>query len=692
MSDTAGLREELQLLRADIDQLLSRVEHLERLLAEQSAPSGDLGPSAGYSSGSASRGRASAGDYTRRQREEAAAQTGRFFANCLTGGSRGASGRNEIKLQNRVWVLVRDIQGQVYTEPAGLKTKASEMASDEADPAQLLAEKAIIASDGDGTLLEFAVGTLEGPTGSHFDIVVIGKNSSGILVCVPGSAWDKKAGKRKLPQGCLTKPISVQVAGCTAEDRSKPVPEIYLSVWVGWLGLDQYPCVTFQESGIANDFQFEDQELGTPAYPFADGLLAIAHEKFGMVTVQNIEEEELLDVPNGAGDPVLEGQPETDRMGQMEAKMMGLEATLQELLQLQKGRVGDGGFVTGREDQSNVEAVGPRPGRNPARLLQKPQEGTVKQAAQNSGTEQERRTSGINYAGLDPTAVSQALQAGVPAEHIAAMSRVVQQKPVNMGDAPTASAALRRTAPDADSEPKELEVIQAAGGDPIVGSGSAEVGASVSRKHAAVVRALKRSFKEEPKRLWQIMEANMMEDFGLTTVAPNSATSAFSVRGWAEHRSRVLGYPRTVRAMWGVAGMIDCLRNNMLDEALCRGFLMMAQFEQESMDKGSYLLAQSFSLEPAPPLSSFQKHVVPEPTEMAYTHVMDSRWVEALAHHLKDIDSYMDMRKRLGQSQKGKDSTSSTQAPGAKAKAGAKAKSKGKGGKKGSDEAPAEEA
>eukprot|EP00438_Fugacium_kawagutii_P015944 Skav205630 [mRNA] locus=scaffold1575:126668:131720:+ [translate_table: standard] len=98
---------------------------------------------------------------------------------------------------------------------------------------------------------------------------------------------------------------------------------------------------------------------------------------------------------------------------------------------------------------------------------------------------------------------------------------------------------------------------------------------------------------------------------------------------------------------------------------------MLAQLEQEALDHGSALLSQEFSLEPAPPFTSFQQHQIPGPTEMPYTKLLRPTWVEACAHRLKEIDSYTEMRKKLGQ--KPKASTSTNPPSSSQAKGGAKA-------------------
>lgn len=58
-----------------------------------------------------------ASSYTDQERTEAAEETGRFFIRCLAGTRRGLSGRDRIKLANRVYILVRDIHGTVTTNP-----------------------------------------------------------------------------------------------------------------------------------------------------------------------------------------------------------------------------------------------------------------------------------------------------------------------------------------------------------------------------------------------------------------------------------------------------------------------------------------------------------------------------------------------------------------------------------------------
>lgn len=90
-------------------------------------------------------------------------------------------------------------------------------------------------------------------------------------------------------------------------------------------------------------------------------------------------------------------------------------------------------------------------------------------------------------------------------------------------------------------------------------------------------------------------------------------------------------------------------------------------------------------LEPAVPLSSFQGHVLPDAVEMATTRLLDPRWIEAMADRLKQLDNYVEMRKKINLRPRGQ----------AQAAANAEAPQKGKGkskGKKKTSEAEAAEA
>ena len=59
------------------------------------------------------------------EREEICDQIGRFLARSISGGHRGASGRDKIPLPSRIWVVVRDYAGQIYTPVKVVKSWTS---------------------------------------------------------------------------------------------------------------------------------------------------------------------------------------------------------------------------------------------------------------------------------------------------------------------------------------------------------------------------------------------------------------------------------------------------------------------------------------------------------------------------------------------------------------------------------------
>lgn len=279
-----------------------------------------------------------------------------------------------------------------------------------------------------------------------------------------------------------------------------------------------------------------------------------------------------------------------------------------------------------------------------------------------------------------------ALQAGVPREHLKSMSRALQANPSRLTDYPRPDAAraelVGELGEDLEEEEEELEeevtqgnsnqissaivkltnimakltaggnssspledALEQAGG--VGPSGSAgDISTSMGRKHAAARRALQKAFVSEPSLIWKSVEENMATDFNMQSTAPNGQ-AAFSSRGWCEHRSKIQPYIRTCRWIWGIAGIHDALRQGQVDSARSRCCLLLAAAEQESLDHGSFLLSQEFLMEPPVPISSFQNHILPDSMEMATTRLLDGRWIEAYADRLKQVDAYIEMRKKV---------------------------------------------
>lgn len=234
------------------------------------------------------------------------------------------------------------------------------------------------------------------------------------MVAFPGSVWHKKARERKLPAGTLQKSLSVQVGGCSFEDRLAALDGIKINVWLGWLAAGSYEAVSFDTDAVneaASNFVFEDKDSRVRCLPFAEALAKAAAERFG------------VRIP---GDDVAPGQEEeeeeVDRVGMLESKISSLEMGLQEVLDAVRG---GSGFATGREENSAQEEVR-------RKLALK----TGLAAPAKMDAPQKATGYRVTYPGLDPNAVSVALQAGVPAEHIEAMSKVAAHRPPRLQDAP----------------------------------------------------------------------------------------------------------------------------------------------------------------------------------------------------------------------------------------------------------------
>lgn len=551
------------------------------------------------------------------------------------------------------------------------------MAAEEALPvhspdleARLIGE-AIIGDELEGLRLAYNFGYFK-PQGSEdsFEVAILRPEEDYVLVAFPGSAWNRRVNSRKLPAGTLNKALSLRVAGAKAEDRLQADPSILVDIWIGWCARSLLTGISFDE-GLFADYRFLDTTTSEPCFPFAEAMANVVADKFR---------------PQTPAAP-----PEEDRLRALEVGFQSLEASMQRLLAMQEQ--GGSGFATAAEEVID--------GRQPAKAAAPPK----KTVHPPPGLEE-------NYPGLDPGTVASALQAGVPKHQLRTMSSLVSQRP-KIAELP--NGKVPPPVVELDEEPDEDEWLNPVPGqeapapsdsmaqavvqltkivsklssksdevaDCLAESGSGGVGdltSFQSRRHSATLAALKKALKLEPKKIFTVVERNMAEQFQLASSLPNTSGHFFTVRGWLEHRSKVQAYPRTVRHAWSTAGALDCLIEGRPEECRARLCLMMAQMEQEALDHGNALLSQEFSLEPAPPFSSFVGHVIPDPVEMAYTRLMHPTWVEACAHRLKEVDTYNEMRKKLGQ--KPKPSGASAADAGAK---GSQKGAKGKGKKKGSD-------
>lgn len=526
-----------------------------------------------------------------------------------------------------------------------------------------------------------------------YNVAIIACVGTRHLVAFPGEVWDKKVKSRKLPKGCLEQAINVRVPGCSAEDRGSPLANCSVNIWIGWLRVGFFSYIDF---GIQEEatFPFISRESADQCFPLARAVADAAYERF------NLNE-------------LLNPTPIENRVSYMEEQLGSLKAGIDELLTAHRHRgvsSGDGGFQSAQEQ--------PQQPRKVTKLHLRPQASKPAEATATGMQAPPGLAHVMEFPGLDPSAVAAARQAGIPDGQLRRMSEVLAQKPSRLEDFPRPLAAEQDALfGDQDLDGEEFdEVAVQQSEDPVSHalvkltsivsnlankksstqddlvygvasgvSGSGDAGSNLGRKHAVVREGLQKLFRTQPEKIWQAIERNMENEYHLAPSQPGLAGTGFTARGWAEHRSKIQGYARTVRSVWGICGILDAIRSNNIDQARTRCCLMLAAYEQESLDHGSYLLAQEFTLEAPAPLSSFQQHSLPDPMEMASTRLFPQQWTEAFADRLKQVDTYLEMRKKLNV--RGKPSGGAAQGDQAsgKGKAG-KAKGKGKKSEKASEE------
>ena len=101
------------------------------------------------------------------------------------------------------------------------------------------------------------------------------------------------------------------------------------------------------------------------------------------------------------------------------------------------------------------------------------------------------------------------------------------------------------------------------------------------------------------------VERLLEEDLLHRRLGTNLQDARATSRAWLEHRSHLGHYPTTIRLMWYLTGVWDALREGRVAEARARCALAVAAGDQQSLDGGSWILAEQVGLEPPPPLQVF---------------------------------------------------------------------------------------
>ena len=435
---------------------------------------------------------------------------------------------------------------------------------------------------------DYSLGSLDlvGEEPQNCAVIAIGLCQGKPLVGVPEAVWHRSLSKRRLPPKALSRPVLAAVVACTASKRTEDADIVASTkVWIGLLDPQMEKDVTYLE-GMDFDHHFGliGEEL---AIPYGKALVEVANEHFGFVTAES----ELPQKQVG-GDEAMEG-----RMRQLEKSMEAMRESL--------AAIAGGGRAV------------PLPARPKPKSSPPPK----------------------TLEGMDPTTVQAALQAGVPVHHLEEMSKILRTRPTRLEDVPRrsalkkvgAGAALGETEEEGeeqDPHDDEVELIpdvsgsanlrgdprmetaiiqltaiasKLAGGDTKKdkmdqildgGGGSGNHGDSgphpMSRKNSVALRALQRCLKDDPKYIYQSIEANLQGDFlGRAASAGEPRVAGTTVRGWLTSKSRIQNYQQHVRWCWALGGVWDALIEGKVEEARARCALMMSAADQASIDGGN---------------------------------------------------------------------------------------------------------
>lgn len=507
------------------------------------------------------------------------------------------------------------------------------------------------------------LGFQKGDQSYTVNLVPIALNEGCLLVAAPEEAWSRVVAERLLPKRALTRAILAEVAVVRQEDRVTVLDsEEGMKLWVGFLDKAHTRRVVAGEGGEVDADIVKDAASEEPLYPFSQSLLEIAAEHFAFLTAES-------------GPPVgVVGRKKDD----VDQRLDGIEQTMKQvqdaLAEVLRGRDVPGA-------KSGSFSIGAQPKRKSAL----------------------RRPPAVP-AGLDPGVVSSARAAGIPEEQIQQFGQLLS-KPTKMTDAPGLKEKSKDLSESSDTEEdgaeaaegeregeESKEALEAAALDPVgkavvhltkivgnlskpkkmrreieelldgvdAGLDSTSASSSTSKSKAAVYQKLRKSLVHEPTYVYRQIEQLMEEDFVQMRAAPGSSGQNFSSRAWLEHRSRLGFYPQTIRMGWILCGIHDCLKNGRQQEARARAAAAIMALDQASLDSGNWLMAQECLLEDGPPMTSFQGRRQPEQWEQPTSHLLDDRWVSVLTWKLKEKDSYLEARRRLGQGKGSRDGKGDT--------------------------------
>ncbi|CAK9092538.1 Ultraviolet-B receptor UVR8 [Durusdinium trenchii] len=501
---------------------------------------------------------------------------GTFLRRAILGEIRGPSGRDRIKQASKIYIVCKDRRGQVFTHPM----TSEEFLEGDRSEALDLDEGAERGSEG---LPGLSFVYESGHTNYHYEVGRI----------------------------LLADELSFSAIILIAEQEESILCAVPFEVWNRRVSSRLLPSRTLSRPLLCSvefmddldvDYGFKAPGLAAVSLPYAEGLVNLVQEKFEFLTAESGPQGELGDATR---DRDLSG-----RLSKVEA---GLGEIREFLMELREKKT--------RSDKSHTS--------------QDARKSPTPPATPRASALRKNPSRRVSFAGLDPSVVDAALQAGVPEAHLQEMSGLLASRPSKMEDLPRPGTGKPRD-PLSDSEDDGDELVPDADagstgasssdtgvaraivkltkvcshlanqkskkkGDQLEhlldlgqgSEGSIEGSGLGSSKKAAALRVLKRQLTENPKALFESIESNLHSAFAARPIRPGVPTAGGTVRGWLESRSRVQNYTGHVRWCWQVAGIWDCLIAGEVDQAR-------------------------------------------------------ARWLDLLLHYVRELDSYQEAKRRLG--------------------------------------------
>ena len=476
-----------------------------------------------------------------------------------------------------------------------------------------------------------------------------------LLVAVPQKVWNRVVKHRILPPTALVRPMLVDAI---FEDRIATSREVgKKKLWIGFLAPEFENAVNFETpvEETTLDYLFAE---GPFVLPLATELAALAEKHSPMV----YESATSGGIPAAAGVAGADEQSVEQRIGQLEKSMADIA--------------------------ENLKLLAP-PERPPAlrRTTTKAASAASTAPAACGATPKVSFQPGLHASrpeGIDLDVVRSAREAGIPESQINQMMNLAAKGKPRLQDIPvpprkTTVSVLSESEEEEDEDGVEDSAIPSAGQDKTVaaalakltkiaahlsknklrdksleavldgvGSGSSDTSQIAgSRRHAAALRALRAALQKQPEELHRIIETNLEKDFNLMGQVPGSAAVQVTARAWLEMRSHVQGFQTPVRLLWGIAGALDCMRQQRYAEARARLCLLLAAGDQLSVDRGSWLIASEMMLEDGPPMAAFNNHTLPQDHEAPFTRLVDGRWVDLFVAKLRGFEELAEKKRKL---------------------------------------------